>query len=92
MNTDDEHEYEQYYDFSITYEGHPDVQRPPLITTKKDEPAEDVKEDEWEDVDVEDGEGSGDESGAKSSQAYSIITDEKKGTSEGFSLADGSST
>jgi hypothetical protein len=25
MNVEDEHEYEQYYDFSKTYEGHPDA-------------------------------------------------------------------
>jgi hypothetical protein len=68
------------------------VQRPPLITTKKEEPSEGGKEEEWEDVDVEDEVGSEDESEEKSSQTYSIITDEKKGTSEGFSLADGSSS
>lgn len=36
MNVDDEHEYQQYYDFSKTYENHPDaeqIQRP-LITKK----------------------------------------------------------
>lgn len=59
MNVDDEHEYEQYYDFSKTYEGHPEVEqiKRPLITKKvatsasEDEKAPDQ---EWEDVDVED--------------------------------------
>jgi hypothetical protein len=59
MNVDDEHEYEQYYDFSKTYEGHPEAEqiKRPLITKKvaasasEDEKAPDQ---EWEDVDVED--------------------------------------
>jgi pre-60S factor REI1 len=92
MNVDDEHEYEQYYDFSKTYEGHPDVQRP-LITTKvaAEAPKEDAKgeDQEWEDVDVED-----ESSGEEPSEGYSIITDEKKGepSQSAFSLADGSSS
>lgn len=43
MNVEDEHEYEQYYDFSKTYEGHPDAvkggeegkdKKTPLLTKK----------------------------------------------------------
>jgi hypothetical protein len=41
MNVEDEHEYEQYYDFSKTYEGHPDavpqVKRPLLTKKTKEE-------------------------------------------------------
>jgi hypothetical protein len=77
MNVDDEHEYEQYYDFSKTYEGHPSVQRPLLTTKVAETPKEDTKgEEDWEDVDVED-ESSGGEDQAPS-EGYSIITDEKK--------------
>jgi len=67
MNVDDEHEYEQFYDFSNTYEGHPDAasssreegkERMPLLTkkstAKKDEEIEEEGADGWEDVDVED--------------------------------------
>jgi pre-60S factor REI1 len=59
MNVDDEHEYEQYYDFSKTYEGHPDAEaQRPLITKKvtssKPDGEDEAKEGEWEDVDVED--------------------------------------
>lgn len=59
MNVDDEHEYEQYYDFSKTYEGHPEAEqiKRPLITKKVATASEDEKtpaDQEWEDVDVED--------------------------------------
>jgi hypothetical protein len=60
MNVDDEHEYEQFYDFSKTYEGHPDAaseegkeKKTPLLTKKTKDDAED-EGDGWEDVDVED--------------------------------------
>ena len=64
MNVEDEHEYEQFYDFSKTYEGYPDAatngeegkEKTPLITKKSTQKKEDdVDEvDGWEDVDVED--------------------------------------
>jgi len=71
MNVDDEHEYEQYYDFSKTYEGHPDAaneegkekQRTPLLTKKTSKDEEEA--DGWEDVDVEDA-NSGEEAGSSS--------------------------
>ena len=45
MNVDDEHEYQQYYDFSKTYEGHPEAEqiKRPLITKKV---AADTKEED----------------------------------------------
>ena len=67
MNVDDEHEYEQYYDFSQTYEGHPEAaseegkeKKTPLLTKKTKDDVEEVEGDGWEDVDVEDA-GSGEE-------------------------------
>ena len=51
MNTDDEEEFEEFYDFSKTYENHPSVKQLDTDQTKKE-----VKEEaEWEDVDEEDG-------------------------------------
>lgn len=91
MNSNDEHEYEQYYDFSKTYEGHPDAQ--PLITTKTGI-KEEIKEEgeEWEDVDVESGSGGEDvseeEDEAKKDEGFSIITDEQSKTNS-FSMVEG---
>lgn len=65
MNVGDEHEYQQYYDFSKTYEGHPDAmpQKPKRQVVAKKQvdgevPSSDQESgkevEEWEDVDVED--------------------------------------
>jgi hypothetical protein len=60
MNIEDEEEYEKFYDFSKTYENHPDA-----IKTSKEDKKEgeevskvkdltNMKDEEWEDIDVED--------------------------------------
>ena len=50
MNMEDEHEYEQFYDFSKTYENHPETAK-----QENDKDAESKTEEaEWEDVDLED--------------------------------------
>lgn len=83
MNVDDEHEYQQYYDFSKTYEGVIDeatqeVLQRPLLTQKPT--TEDKQGDDWEDVDVEDENEEDQEEGeaedAKQESAFSIITEE----------------
>lgn len=104
MNVNDDHEYEQYYDFSKTYEGHPDVEPTseqeegmiPLLTKKSSSENMVAKADEWEDVDVEDN--SDEEEGKQSSplkadsEPFSIITSDDKDTSKGaFTLIEGES-
>jgi hypothetical protein len=60
MNIEDEEEYERFYDFSKTYENHPDAIKVAGETDKKEdgEEGKDVvkvsNHDEWEDIDVED--------------------------------------
>ena len=51
MNMEDEHEYEQFYDFSKTYEDHPQAAKQ---EPKQKEAKEDEEDPEWEDVDLED--------------------------------------
>ena len=54
INPDDEEEFEEFYDFSKTYENHPSAKK---ITDQSQK----VKEDEeWEDVDEEDDDGDDD--------------------------------
>jgi pre-60S factor REI1 len=90
MNVEDEHEYEQYYDFSKTYEGHPNAaaaaseegkekRKTPLLTkkTNKDDLVEEDGGDGWEDVDVEDA-GSGEEVESSSDEEEGSRSDEKK--------------
>jgi hypothetical protein len=49
MSPEDEEEYEEFYDFTKTYEDHPSVKKEKVTKTVKEEDAE------WEDVDCEDG-------------------------------------
>ena len=94
MNVDDEHEFEHYYDFSKTYEGHPEAIK--LITKKStnteqsDKSAAKEDGEGWEDVDVEsddeDIEDASDEEDEKKeddqsdSGAFSVITESKEGS------------
>ena len=60
MNIEDEPEYEKFYDFSKTYENHPDAIKVPKEDKKEGEVENKVrdltnmKDEEWEDIDVED--------------------------------------
>lgn len=83
MNVDDEHEYEQFYDFSKTYEGHPDAEegkeKTPLLTKKSTAAGAGKDEEEgdgWEDVDVEDAASA--EEAESSSSDVEVIDDAKK--------------
>jgi hypothetical protein len=93
MNVEDEHEYEQYYDFSKTYEGHPDAtsaeegKKTPLLTKKVGTASAAKDEDEgdgWEDVDVED-------AGSDDGEQVDVSSEEEEGKeggpeSSGFSI------
>lgn len=104
MNVGDEHEYEQYYDFSRTYGDHSTAEEDNTEGGAEAKPEKKVKEpkeggDEWEDVDVEDGdedEESSDEEGkktetpSKSESAFSVVTDDDKNPSSSkFTLVEG---
>ena len=92
MNVNDEHEYEQYYDFSKTYEGHPDAleegKRAPLLKKKvAGETAEAEEDGGWEDVDVEDaGEGSGSSDEEAVDEKKQAPTEESKTETSGYSI------
>lgn len=94
MNVDDEHEYQTYYDFSKTYEGHPEAIK--LITKKStseqsEKSGAKEQNNEWEDVDVEsdadeidvasDEEEDEKKEDESDNGAFSIITDSKEGGS-----------
>ena len=86
MNLEDEHEYEQFYDFSKTYEGHPEVENLIKVTkTEEESPAEkkakassDKPHDEWEDVDFEDANEDEVAEDKKSESQFSVITEDNK--------------
>ncbi len=56
MHPDDEDEYEEFYDFSKTYENHPDSLKNPELKQKRERPVkQDGVDEPWEDVDFESG-------------------------------------
>ena len=57
MNTEDEEEYEEFYDFTKTYENHPllikQTEKPKRVRKEGDQAADGEADEAWEDVDFE---------------------------------------
>jgi pre-60S factor REI1 len=88
MNMDDEEEYLEFYDFTKTYENHPELAGA-VKEEGEEKKVETIKEeDEWDDCELEDEDMASDEEVKEDQISFQIVSDKESGTSKSFTIVD----